>query len=77
MRWAMKTLRRSVWTAGSVAIFLVAMLLMFWTIDILPLVLFGGMIIVYASLSSQQNHKRKTVLHPPQPVENSQKGNIS
>ena len=56
----MKALRRGTVMAGGVAVFLVAMLVMFWTIDILPLVLFGGVIVVYAFLSSRQMSQRKT-----------------
>ena len=56
----MKALRRGTVMAGVVAVFLVAMLVMFWTIDILPLVLFGGVIVVYAFLSSRQMSQRKT-----------------
>ncbi len=56
----MKALRRGTVMAGGVAVFLIAMLVMFWTIDILPLVLFGGVIVVYAFLSSRQMSQRKT-----------------
>ena len=55
----MKTLRRGTVMAGGVAVFLIAMLVMFWTIDILPLVLFGGVIVVCAFLSSRQVIQRK------------------
>lgn len=56
----MKALRRGTVMAGGVAVSLIAMLVMFWTIDILPLVLFGGVIVVYAFLSSRQMSQRKT-----------------
>lgn len=57
---AMKSMRLLVVTVVTIAVSLVLMIVMFWAIDILPLVLFGIMVILYGLLSSKRNHSQRS-----------------
>lgn len=60
----MKNMKRTLWSLVAVlaiAVGLLAMLGMFWVLEIAPLILFVGMAVAYGLLSSPRTPKTKVV----------------